>query len=132
MLQVIRTIAIKNPKAVLNYLGPITKKNYKQKKKKLERKIPEGFAPDVLNKFYKKTGLKLQVKYYKDCNVVIYDRNGRYPREDAVIWNKDFCKKVSKHPEWLEPQEEPDILEKIYIDGELEYVEEEEHLPWED
>lgn len=120
MLRVKRSITIKNPKAVLNYLGPISEKNFQQKQEKLIRKIPEGFTSDILSKFYKKTDLKLQVEYHRDYDVTIFDRNGRYPREDAALWNRDFCKKVSKHPEWLEPQEKPDIVEKIYVDGELE------------
>lgn len=34
----------------------------------------------------------------------------KYPRDDAYIWNENFTKNVSKHPEWLEPQEEADIF----------------------
>ena len=46
----------------------------------------------------------------KDCDVAIYDRKGKYPRDDAYIWNENFTKNVGKHPEWLEPQEEADIF----------------------
>ena len=63
-----------------------------------------------IKKFYKRTGLKVQVHVMKDCDVAIYDRKGKYPRDDAYIWNENFTKNVGKHPEWLEPQEEADIF----------------------
>jgi hypothetical protein len=42
--------------------------------------------------------------------MAIYDRTGKYPRDDAYLWNENFMKNVEKHPEWLEPQEEADII----------------------
>lgn len=56
------------------------------------------------------------MEYYKGYEGTIFDRNGRYPREDAALWNRDFMKKVSKHPEWLEPQEKPDIVVELHVD----------------
>ena len=72
--------------------------------------LPKSFEPKDIKKFYKKTGLKVQVHVMKDCDLTIYDRKGKYPRDDAYIWNENFTKNVSKHPEWLEPQEEADIF----------------------
>lgn len=73
--------------------------------------IPDGYDPEKMKKFYEETGLRLQVEYYnKEYEVIMYDKDGRYPREDAAIWNKDFVNNLKDHPEWLEPQEEPDIL----------------------
>ena len=128
MLKVGRNIIINNSETVINYLAPFSEKNFKHKLDKLMRKLPEGFDPNVLQKFYKKTGLKLRVEYYKGCEVTTFDRKGRYPREDAAIWNREFMKKVSKHPEWLEPQEQPDIVVELHVDGELEGVDEEVRL----
>ena len=72
--------------------------------------LPKSFEPKDIKKFYKKTGLKVQVHVMKDCDLAIYDRKGKYPRDDAYIWNENFTENVSKHPEWLEPQEEADIF----------------------
>lgn len=73
--------------------------------------IPESFHPTELQKFYENTGLKIMVEIYNsEYEITMYDRNGRYPREDAAIWNRDFIEQVGEHPEWLEPQEEADIL----------------------
>jgi len=73
--------------------------------------IPDGYYPNALKVFYEKTGLKIHVEVYKDnYEVVIFDKEGRYPREDAALWNQEFVEKVSEHPEWLEPQDEADIL----------------------
>ena len=72
--------------------------------------LPKSFEPKDIKKFYKKTGLKVQVHVMKDCDLTIYDRKGKYPRDDAYIWNENFTENVSKHPEWLEPQEEADIF----------------------
>lgn len=73
--------------------------------------IPDGYNPQLMKEFYETTGLKLLVEVNKgNCEVVLFDKDGRYPREDAAVWNKDFMAGVSEHHEWLEPQEEPDIL----------------------
>ena len=72
--------------------------------------LPKSFEPKDIKKFYKKTGLKVQVHVMKDCDLAIYDRKGKYPRDDAYIWNENFIKNVDKHPEWLEPQEDADIV----------------------
>lgn len=96
---------------------------------RLLRMIPDGYEPKKLKKFYKATGLKIQVQVKKDCEVVFYDRKGRYPREDAAIWNKDFMKGVGKHPEWLEPQEEADIIIRYTFVDEKE--DNDDILPWE-
>ena len=72
--------------------------------------LPKSFESKDIKKFYKKTGLKVQVHVMKDCDLAIYDRKGKYPRDDAYIWNENFTENVSKHPEWLEPQEEADIF----------------------
>ena len=72
--------------------------------------LPKSFEPKDIKKFYKKTGLKVQIQVMEDCDMFIYDRKGKYPRDDAYIWNEHFVKGVKKHPEWLEPQEEADII----------------------
>ena len=73
--------------------------------------IPDGYYPEALKAFYEKTGLKIQAEVYEDnYELVIFDKEGRYPREDAAIWNEDFIKQVAEHPEWLAPQEDADIL----------------------
>jgi hypothetical protein len=77
---------------------------------KLVEKLPKSFEPKDIKKFYKKTGLKVQIRVIKDCDMAIYDRKGKYPRDDAYVWNENFMKNVEKHPEWLEPQEEADII----------------------
>lgn len=132
MFKVKRDIIIKNYESVINYLAPFSEKNFKKKLDKLIRKIPEGFDAGILQKFYKKTGLKLQVEYHHGYDITVFGRNGRYPREDAALWNRDFMEKVSKHPEWIEPQEKPDIVVELHVDGELECVGEEERLPGEE
>jgi hypothetical protein len=76
----------------------------------LIEKLPKSFEPKDIKKFYKKTGLKVQIQVIKDCDMAIYDRKGKYPRDDAYLWNENFMKNVEKHPEWLEPQEEADII----------------------
>lgn len=79
--------------------------------RKLYLMIPEGFNPDRLQEFYEKTGLNLRVEVYlPNYEVVMYDRKGRYPREDAGVWNPDFRLYGSRHPEWLAPQDEADLL----------------------
>ena len=72
--------------------------------------LPKSFEPKDIKKFYKKTGLKVQVHVMKDCDLAIYDRKGKYPRDDAYIWNENFIKNVDKHPAWFEPQEDADIV----------------------
>ena len=77
----------------------------------LLEQIPESYHPAELQRFFEKTGLTIRVEIHNSAyEVTTYDRNGRYPREDAVIWNKDFVEQISKHPEWLDPQEEADLL----------------------
>ena len=49
-------------------------------------------------------------RHEDNYELVIFDKEGRYPREDAAIWNEDFIKQVAEHPEWLAPQEDADIL----------------------
>ena len=113
-----KTIRINNVEAVENYLdeeglvyidlerntGIVKGVN------RLINMLPKSFEPKDIKKLYKRTGLKVQVHVMKDCNLAIYDRKGKYPRDDAYIWNENFIKNVSKHPEWLEPQEEADIF----------------------
>jgi hypothetical protein len=77
---------------------------------RLINNLPKSFEPKDIKKFYKKTGLKVQVHVTKDYDLTIYDRKGKYPRDDAYTWNENFIKNVDKHPEWLEPQEEADIF----------------------
>jgi len=78
--------------------------------KGLVQKLPKSFDPKDLKKFYKQTGLKVQVRVMKDCEMTIYDRKGKYPRDDAYLWNEYFVENYSTHPEWLEPQEEADLF----------------------
>lgn len=89
----------------------LMKNRYIPEVKNLLEIIPESFHPTELQKFYERTGLKILVEIYNsEYEVTMYDRKGKYPREDAVIWNKDFREQVAEHPEWLEPQEEADLL----------------------
>ena len=78
---------------------------------KLLALIPDGYNPKAIRRFYLETGLRIQMEVYQsNFELVRYDKDGRYPREDAAIWNKEFMDRLAEHPEWLEPQEEPDIL----------------------
>ena len=77
---------------------------------KLIEMLPKSFEPKDLKKFYKRTGLKVQIQLIVGYDMKIFDRKGKYPRDDAYIWNEEFMKNVDKHPEWLEPQEEADII----------------------
>lgn len=73
--------------------------------------IPDGHNPDKMKIFYENTGLRLQVeKQDGQKGIVYYDKDGRYPSESASIWNKEFMEGLKDHPEWLEPQEDPDII----------------------
>lgn len=76
----------------------------------LVERIPEGFDRDRMEEFYQETGLNIRVEVHKDWDLTMYDRKGRYPREDAAIWNHYFMENVGEHPEWLEPQDKADIL----------------------
>lgn len=113
-----REIRINHVDAVENYLGE-EKLIYIDLERNSESvrgvshlisNLPKSFEPKEIKKFYKKTGLKVQIQVMKDYDLTIYDRKGKYPRDDAYIWNEHFIKNVDKHPEWLEPQEEADIL----------------------
>lgn len=79
----------------------------------LLEKIPTGYRRDVLQKFYEETGLKIRVEVYKDYEMIQYDKDGRYPCEDAAIWNSDFLAEVEDYPELLAPQEESDLIVRI-------------------
>lgn len=79
----------------------------------LLEKIPTGYRCDVLQKFYEETGLTIRVEVYKDYEMTQYDKEGRYPCEDATIWNSDFLAEVEEHPELLAPQEEADLIVRI-------------------
>lgn len=85
---------------------------------KLLNLIPTELRPKRLKRFYKTTGLKIQVERIVNCDVQQIDRKGYYPRPFANIWDEEFVKNVDKHPEWLEPQEEPDIIIRIEINTE--------------
>lgn len=132
-----KQILINNLRQVENYLN-INERDEKQLTslelrenfnvpgvKELLELIPDGYYPFEMKKFYENTGLKLQVEVYNSQEeVVCFDKDGRYPREDAAIWNEDFMNHIKDHPEWLEPQEEPDILiryifpidQSLYVD----------------
>lgn len=77
----------------------------------LLEKIPDGYDPARLKEFYEETGLRIRVDVYRDnYEIVMYDKDGRYPKEDAAVWNRNFIQHFDEHPEWLEPQEDADIL----------------------
>lgn len=113
-----KTIRINHVEAVENYLNgeELTYIDLKRNMgivkgvDRLINELPKSFEPKDIKKFYKKTGLKVQVHVIKNCDLSIYDRKGKYPRDDAYIWNDDFINNLDKHPEWLEPQEEADIF----------------------
>ena len=119
-----RKIRINHVEAVENYLKVDKELRYIDLEmnvgvrgvSRLISKLPKSFEPKDIKKFYKKTGLKVQIRVVKDCDMSIYDRKGKYPRDDAYIWNEHFMKNVKKHPEWLEPQEEADIIIIYKID----------------
>ena len=84
---------------------------YLREVKELLSLIPDGYSPNAIKEFYEKTGLKIQVEVYEaNYDLVVFDKDGRYPREDAGIWNLDFIEHLNEHPEWLKPQDEADIL----------------------
>jgi hypothetical protein len=62
--------------------------------------------------------------------MAIYDRKGKYPRDDAYVWNENFMKNVEKHPEWLEPQEEADIIITYKINAVEVHTDDAEILPF--
>ena len=82
----------------------------------LLRMIPEAYDSGKMKAFYEETGLKVMAEVYRDnCELTMYDKDGRYPREDAAVWNRDFMGRIEDHPEWLEPQEEPDLLVRYFF-----------------
>ena len=103
-----KTIRINHVEAVENYLEDeglvyIDLERNAELVKGVNRLIdmlPKSFEPKDIKKFYKRTGLKVQVHVMKDCDLTIYDRKGKYPRDDAYIWNENFTENVSKHPEY--------------------------------
>ena len=117
-----RTIFINNMEKLEEYLGAGVRGAKRLIFLELERnvhvpgvdalveQIPAGFDRDRMEEFYQETGLNIRVEVLKDWDLTMYDRKGRYPREDAVIWNHYFMENVGEHPEWLEPQDEADIL----------------------
>lgn len=118
-----KTIVINNMRRVEDYLGCNPREDDGLRFLELRRNIgvsgvkelleliPEGFDREKMQKFYEETGLRILVEVHNDnCELTMYDKDGRYPREDAALWNRDFVRNLSEHPEWLEPQEEPDIL----------------------
>ena len=113
-----KTIRINHVEAVENYLGEEglvyidLERNAGIVKggKRLANMLPKSFEPKDIEMFYKRTGLKVQIHVMKDYDWAIYDRKGKYPRDDAYVWNENFMKNFDKHPEWLEPQEEADIF----------------------
>ena len=74
--------------------------------------IPDGYYSKEYLEFYNQTGLKLLAEVYKDNYEVFYvDKNEhRYPRIDLGLFNEKALSQLHEHPEWLSPQEEPDII----------------------
>lgn len=94
--------------------------------------LADCICPHAIGQFYYRTGLKLQAQLNKVYDLTIFDRNGIYPRPDASIFDEDFVNGVSKHPEWLEPQEEPDLIMVIQEDDDMSSfdTDEEDYLPF--
>lgn len=116
-------IKINNLSALEEYLNAYDLLEYSDLAKNMSVKgvseliyeMPFSLKQKAIQKFYKKTGLKLQVQLNNGYDLTFFDRKGRYPREDASIFNEEFINAVDEHPEWLAPQEEPDLILVIYM-----------------
>ena len=111
-----KTIRINHVEAIEEYLGEeLHYVNLERNRgikgvEKLINQLPKNFDVKDIKKFYKKTGLKVQVRVEMNYDLTFYDRKGKYPRDYACLWNEEFMNNLNKHPEWLEPQEEADIF----------------------
>ena len=78
----------------------------------LLEKIPAALDQVSMQRFYEDTGLHILVERYDSSySMTCEDRKGRYPREFMNVFNPDDTwEQISEHPEWLEPQDQPDLI----------------------
>lgn len=77
-------------------------------------KIPAALDQGSLQKFYEETGLHIIVEHYDHkYEFTQEDRKGKYPREFLNFSSPDkeaVFGKLDEHPEWLEPQDQADLI----------------------
>lgn len=77
-------------------------------------KIPVAVDRTSLQQFYEEIGLHIIVEHYDhEYSLTYEDRKGKYPREFLNISSPDkeaIFGDVVKHPEWLEPQDQADLI----------------------
>lgn len=82
--------------------------------KELLDKIPAAIDQTSLQQFYEETGLHIIVERYDhEYSLKYEDRKGKYPREFLNFFSPDkeaIFEDVDKHPEWLEPQDQADLI----------------------
>ena len=82
--------------------------------KELLDKIPAALDQASMQRFYEDTGLHIIVERFDSSySMTCEDRKGRYPREFLNVFNPDrneTWEKIPEHPEWLEPQDQADLI----------------------
>lgn len=82
--------------------------------KELLDKIPAALDQASMQRFYEETGLHIIVERFDSSySMTCEDRKGRYPREFLNVFSPDRDEtmgKISEHPEWLEPQDQADLI----------------------
>lgn len=82
--------------------------------KELLDKIPAALDQASMQRFYEDTGLHIIVERFDSSySMTCEDRKGRYPREFLNVFSPDRDEtmgKVGEHPEWLEPQDQADLI----------------------
>lgn len=82
--------------------------------KELLDKIPAALDQASMQRFYEETGLHIIAERFDSSySMTCEDRKGRYPREFLNVFSPDWDetrKKIPEHPEWLEPQDQADLI----------------------
>lgn len=82
--------------------------------KELLDKIPTALDQTSMQRFYEDTGLHIIVERFDaSYSMTCEDRKGRYPREFLNVFSPDRDEtlgKIQDHPEWLEPQDQADLI----------------------
>lgn len=76
-------------------------------------KLPADLDQASMQRFYEDTGLHILVERFDaSYSMTCEDRKGRYPREFLNVFSPDreLWEKISDHPEWLEPQDQADLV----------------------
>ena len=81
--------------------------------KELLDKIPADLDQAAMQQFYEDTSLHILVERFDaSYGMTCEDRKGRYPREflNAFSPDRELWEKIGEHPEWLEPQDQADLI----------------------